>query len=526
MAELRPFATAKQAADIGGITPTDIGISATAFVRKSELVKTGKFDETSLASYQGAWFVNLDAVKKASGGSAYIEWLPFGKILANARGATTFVSCRGDYVGDPTVKVSGELKNVTARIVASSVSDEWTHRIDLTFDQNLTLKDLTSIVTVTIIDADGKSVSSSEEIVQNASKFEYEPTTLTFGGEDITTQQIVTVVSPGAFSVSTDSPSWIGFSKQENATVKVYMLAKNTSDLDRTGKLVLTYNYTGDRFEVSVVQRAKEATGKISISPTSVDFAWDSTQGENIEVSTGGSGFIFGVTYGGSSDKDWLTVEADGISENVTVVPASKNTSGSVRTATVIFILKTDATQKAYLRVSQQLEQSPIFEVSPAELFFNHNGGGSVIMINSSNAWTATVDDEPDTQFTVTPTSLTFNADEIGQERVAIVTVVCPGEFTISKDSSLTWLGYAKQQDSTVEVYCNSVNDGTQQRVGKITFSYNGKNIDVTVVQKGSTVTPDPSDTLEVSPTSLSFTDDPTSGQTIQVTTTGNLTIE
>lgn len=68
MAELRPFATAKQAADIGGITPTDIGVSATAFVRKSELVRTGKFDETSLASYQGAWFVNLDAVKKASGG--------------------------------------------------------------------------------------------------------------------------------------------------------------------------------------------------------------------------------------------------------------------------------------------------------------------------------------------------------------------------------------------------------------------------------------------------------------------------
>lgn len=69
MAELRPFATAKQAADIGGITPADIGVSATAFVRKSELVRTGKFDETSLVSYQGAWFVNLDAVKKASGGS-------------------------------------------------------------------------------------------------------------------------------------------------------------------------------------------------------------------------------------------------------------------------------------------------------------------------------------------------------------------------------------------------------------------------------------------------------------------------
>jgi hypothetical protein len=124
----------------------------------------------------------------------------------------------------------------------------------------------------------------------------------------------------------------------------------------------------------------------------------------------------------------------------------------------------------------------------------------------------------------VTPTSLTFNADEIGPERVAIVTVVCPGEFIISKDASLTWLGYAKQQDSTVEVYCNSVNDGTQQRVGEITFSYNGKSIDVTVVQKGSTVTPDPSDTLDVTPTELSFVANG-EGKTITITSNGDWTI-
>lgn len=435
MAELRPFATAKQAADIGGITPTDIGVSATAFVRKSELAKTGKFDETSLASYLDTWFVNLDAVKKVSGGSAYIEWIPFGRILNNATSAQTFVSCRGDYVGDPTVKVSGELKNVTARIVASSVSEKWTHRIDLTFDKNFTLKDLTSTVTVTIIDADGKSISSSEEIVQNASKFEYEPTTLTFDSEDTTTQQVVTVVSPGYFSVSTDSPSWIGFSKQANATVKVYTLTKNISGSDRTGKLILTYNYTKDRFEVTVVQKAKGVsqdfevsptslnfdadptsgkdititapnrdwtatvddepiTPKLEINPTSVDFEWNDTKGTNIDVNTNGLEFEGNVTYDDTSAGDWLELTTDEIEGITTIVSAkSSNTSGSVRTAKVTFTLKSDATVKAVLTVSQQTQPitpdpSDTLEVSPTSLSFTDDPtSGKTVQVTATGNW-------------------------------------------------------------------------------------------------------------------------------------------
>ena len=299
MAELRPFATAKQAADIGGITPTDIGISATAFVRKSELVKTGKFDETSLASYQGAWFVNLDAVKKAG---------------------------------------------------ASVVLPSWNAQDNYNFGA-----DPQDSVQISISDPNNKGW----EIRGNDNEF------------------IVVDQEPHRLSTPYSGTGSVSFE---------FYLDPNT---ESSVILNTVYLYSG---------------------------------------STLCESFSYVQEFGASLD--------------------------------------------------------------------------------------------------VTPTSLTFNADEIGPERVAIVTVVCPGEFIISKDASLTWLGYAKQQDSTVEVYCNSVNDGTQQRVGEITFSYNGKSIDVTVVQKGSTVTPDPSDTLEVSPTSLSFTDDPTSGQTIQVTTTGNWTIE
>lgn len=192
MAELRPFATAKQAADIGGITPTDIGISATAFVRKSELVRTGKFDETSLASYQGAWFVNLDVVKKASGGSLlHIEWLPFDTIAADAMEASTFISCQGT-TNDPVITVTGMLKNVTTR-VEKYIDNTWgwTHRIYLTFDKNASSEQLTSTVMATLTDGD-QTVSRSVTITQSAAidEFDVQPRTLSFtsdGGDGVLT---------------------------------------------------------------------------------------------------------------------------------------------------------------------------------------------------------------------------------------------------------------------------------------------------------------------------------------------------
>lgn len=384
MAELRPFATAKQAADIGGVTPTEIGVSATAFVRKSELVKTGKFDETSLASYQGAWFVNLDAVKKASGGSTLsIEWLPFNDVDADAMETSTFLSCRGTN-NDPVITVSGSLKNVTFRVEKyTDSSSTWTHKVYLTFDKNTSTEQLTSTVTATLTDG-GNSVSESTTIVQKAKGaveiLEVHPTSVTFNANE--TQEspvVVEVTCSGTFTVSKDpSLTWFGFSKQEDS-IEVYCLSVNYG-AERTG--VITVAYGSKTVEVTVVQAAR----KISISPTTVDFAWDNTQGENIDVSTDGSEFTADVTYDDPSSGEWLTVMTEGISGNATIVaPASKNTSGSVRIATVTFTLKTDTTQKVDLRV---LQQSLTFEVSPTELSFERNGGVHDIIVNSSNAWT------------------------------------------------------------------------------------------------------------------------------------------
>lgn len=54
-----PFALCKEAAQIAGITPADIGVPANNWVTKAKLVATGKFDESSLSGYGNNDFVCL-----------------------------------------------------------------------------------------------------------------------------------------------------------------------------------------------------------------------------------------------------------------------------------------------------------------------------------------------------------------------------------------------------------------------------------------------------------------------------------
>nr|DAI06542.1 MAG TPA: cellulase [Herelleviridae sp.] len=60
------FATSQEAATVAGITPADIGVPANNYVRKKELVATGKFDEAGLASYTDNEFVLLKDIAQGS----------------------------------------------------------------------------------------------------------------------------------------------------------------------------------------------------------------------------------------------------------------------------------------------------------------------------------------------------------------------------------------------------------------------------------------------------------------------------
>lgn len=60
------FATSKEAADLVGITPSDIGVPANQWPRKKELIATGKFDASSLSGYQDKEFVLLKDLAKGA----------------------------------------------------------------------------------------------------------------------------------------------------------------------------------------------------------------------------------------------------------------------------------------------------------------------------------------------------------------------------------------------------------------------------------------------------------------------------
>lgn len=60
------FATSQEAADLVSLTPDDIGVAANSYVRKKELVATGKFDETALTSYEDNEFVLLKDLAQGS----------------------------------------------------------------------------------------------------------------------------------------------------------------------------------------------------------------------------------------------------------------------------------------------------------------------------------------------------------------------------------------------------------------------------------------------------------------------------
>lgn len=60
------YATAQEAADVVGITPGDIGVPPTHYVRKKDLIATGKFDESSLTEYDDIDYVLLRSIAKGS----------------------------------------------------------------------------------------------------------------------------------------------------------------------------------------------------------------------------------------------------------------------------------------------------------------------------------------------------------------------------------------------------------------------------------------------------------------------------
>lgn len=171
MADLRPFATGQQAADIGNVTLTDLGVSAEAFVRKSELVQTGKFVTDSLDPYNDDMFVNLDVIKKQSTSSVSVYWLEtvFNRdneeyqdlsAPADSTSLVMWFHCSGNTSG-PDLVLSGDSEGITYEISDnSSESAEYNYKVTLTLNGNSTDNKLTIKASVSAQGEDSRDISA------------------------------------------------------------------------------------------------------------------------------------------------------------------------------------------------------------------------------------------------------------------------------------------------------------------------------------------------------------------------------
>lgn len=171
------YATCKEAADTVSITPEEIGVPASNYVRKKELIATNKFDPEKLTSYSDNDFVLLKDLAVGS--------------------FTVSVALNSDITGRGTVQINGGSAGATASTEvnlgdnvtvtcnlsdSSDVFDGW-YEGEIKVSGNATY-DFTAT----------KEVS----LVSKAFYIDVEPTSLDFeaaGGEK-------------SFNISSNVPSW------------------------------------------------------------------------------------------------------------------------------------------------------------------------------------------------------------------------------------------------------------------------------------------------------------------------------
>jgi hypothetical protein len=265
-------------------------------------------------------------------------------------------------------------------------------------------------------------------------------------------------VSPAAFTFTADD------TKEESATITTNADAWNVEATDnwviyrREGdKLHLSvqnYNETGapretdilvtagaaEPFPVKITQSARD---NLAVNPESLEFAADATGSREVSIETNVE------NWEATTDASWITLSRQNKTLTVSV---SKNTDTRTRSG--------------------------------------------AIKITAGNAFekTVTVTQAEQHTLSVSPTTLSFAANETGERTLTVTTSA--SEWAVSSDAS--WVKTTKQSN-TLRVSV-SANTGSSDRSAKLTFTA-GNATPVTV-----TVTQEKQHTLSVSPTSLSFT--------------------
>lgn len=280
------------------------------------------------------------------------------------------------------------------------------------------------------------------------------PKNFTFTADD--TKEEVAVIETNVSSWNYNvSDSWVNVRKVGN---NLHITLQNYTNTQNPRNATITVTAGDAEPEtISIEQRAKEIN-TFSVNPTSLSFEANETGDKTVAVTTNAPSWDM------TADASWVTLTKQDNTLKVTV--ATKNTQTTARTAN--------------------------------------------IKLTAGNApdITITVTQGAINTLSISPTSLSYLANETGEKSVTISTNAANWTAT----ENVSWISLS-QNNNTLKVNVISANTGTSSRSANITITAGNATAVTLTVTQGAT------NTLSVNPTSLSYGASETGTKNITVST-------
>lgn len=280
------------------------------------------------------------------------------------------------------------------------------------------------------------------------------PKNLTFTADDIE-EKIAVITTNVSTWTANKSDSWVNLREVGN---NLHITVQNHTDTQNSRKATITI-IAGDAEPetISIEQEAKEIN-TFSVSPTSLSFEANETGDKTVAVTTNAASWDM------TADASWVTLTKQDNTLKVTV--ATKNTQTTERTANIKLTAG--------------------------------NAPDITIKVTQGAA----------TTLSVSPASLSYEANETGEKSVTISTNASSWDAT-TNSSWITW----SKSNNTLKVNVTSANTGSSSRSASITVTAGDATpVTLTVTQGAAT-------TLSVNPTSLSYNASETGTKNITIST-------
>lgn len=282
------------------------------------------------------------------------------------------------------------------------------------------------------------------------------PKNVTFTADD-SKEEIVVIETNVALWNHNVSDSWVNVRKVGN---NLHITAQNYTNTQSARNATVTVT-AGDAEPqtISIEQRAKEINS-FSVNPTSLSFEANETGDKTVAVTTNAE------SWDATADASWVTLTKQGSTLKVSV--STKNTQTTARTANITLTA----------------------------------GNAPDITLKVTQGATNTL--------SVSPTSLSYQANETGEKSVTISTNASSWTAT----ESASWISLS-QNNNTLKVNVTSDNTGSSSRSASITITAgNAPAVTLTVTQAAAANTQ-----LSVNPTSLSYNSTETGTKNVTIST-------